>query len=161
MKTIPQEAVVAAWDQMCDMSEGQARQLAERMQKEQPFLMVYLLAGEQEEDDERNKGSLLELGAFVWSLMAKRHGKLRTVTAEEIEAAEAANVRELERLEESSEAEWAETCAAMLEKGNQGPLLGVLVELLMSGNEETPELAGDDVGVGLLHLKTAVDCLDQ
>jgi hypothetical protein len=36
-----------------------------------------------------------------------------------------------------------------------------MIELLMAGQEETPELAGDEVGVGFLHLKTVIDVLDQ
>ena len=33
--------------------------------------------------------------------------------------------------------------------------------MLMSGNEEAPELAPESVGMGLIYLKTVVDCLDQ
>jgi hypothetical protein len=31
----------------------------------------------------------------------------------------------------------------------------------MEGNEDEPDLAGDNVGLALLHLKTVIDCLDQ
>jgi hypothetical protein len=41
------------------------------------------------------------------------------------------------------------------------PLLKSVIEALLIGNEEEPELAGDDVGTALLHLKTVLDCLDQ
>jgi len=31
----------------------------------------------------------------------------------------------------------------------------------MAGNEDEPELAGEHVGLALLHLKTVVDCFDR
>jgi hypothetical protein len=43
----------------------------------------------------------------------------------------------------------------------QMPLLGAVLEALMEGNEEEPELLHEDIGLALLHLKTVIDCLDQ
>jgi hypothetical protein len=44
---------------------------------------------------------------------------------------------------------------------NQIEVLNAVIEALMSGHEEEPELAGEHIGLALLHLKTVVDCLDQ
>jgi hypothetical protein len=49
----------------------------------------------------------------------------------------------------------------MISTYNQMPLLGAMVEALMEGNEEEPEMAGENVGMSLLHLKTVIDCLDK
>lgn len=161
MKTIPQETVEAAWEKMCALSEAESVKLAERMQKEQPFIMVYLLAIEQAEAAEHDPGWLLELGAFIWMAMSQENKKLRQVTGEDLEAAEAVNTRHLEKLDQGAEIEWLEEARNLIKHNNQAPLLGLMIELLMSGNEENPELAGEEVGLGFLHLKTVIDCLDQ
>ncbi len=44
---------------------------------------------------------------------------------------------------------------------HQMPLLGAVLEALMTGNEDEPALAQEDTGLALLHLKTVIDCLDQ
>ncbi len=40
-------------------------------------------------------------------------------------------------------------------------IAGFAVEVLMSGHEETPELAPESIGLQLLSVKTVLDCLDQ
>jgi hypothetical protein len=44
---------------------------------------------------------------------------------------------------------------------NQIDVLNAVIEALMAGNEDEPELAGEHIGLALLHLKTVVDSLDQ
>ena len=161
MKTIPLETVEAAWERMSELSEEETVKLAERMQEEQPFILVYLLAAERSEEEARDPGWLLELGAFVWSVMCAGKKKPQSVTDEQLEAAEEANTQHLEQLEQGSEMDWMEGARGLIKRYNQAPLLGVVIELLMAGQEETPELAGDEVGVGFLHLKTVIDALDQ
>jgi len=161
MKTIPQETVAAAWDRMCELSDKQARDLAGRMQEEQPFLLVYLLASEDEDTADEDRGWLLELGAFVWSVMSAGKPALRAVTAEELDAAEAANAKLLAQLDDLAEAEWPDVSARLLKGYNQAPLLSCLIEVLVSEEEDSPDLAGDETGAGFLYLKTVIDCLDR
>jgi hypothetical protein len=44
---------------------------------------------------------------------------------------------------------------------NQREILGFGIEILMSGNEDTPELAPEGIGLEMVWLKTAVDALDR
>jgi hypothetical protein len=44
---------------------------------------------------------------------------------------------------------------------NQQPLLAFCIEILMAGDEETPELAPQRIGMELNWLKTVIDCFDQ
>jgi hypothetical protein len=44
---------------------------------------------------------------------------------------------------------------------NQMPLLGMILSALMADYADEPELAPDNLGLALLHLKTIIDCLDQ
>jgi len=161
MKTVPREAVIKIFNRVDTASEAEANALARRMQEEQPFILVYLLACEQEIDDEQEPGWLLYLGGAVYEVMASRKPDLRQVTGDELDQADDANLRFLEKMEPESEMHQQNAFEKLFFDYNQMPLLGVVVETLMAGNEETPELAGDGVGMGLLSLKTVIDCLDQ
>ena len=44
---------------------------------------------------------------------------------------------------------------------NQVPLLSAVIESLMAEDAEEPELASENIGLVLLHLKSVLDCLDQ
>ena len=88
------------------------------------------------------------------------HGRVWLVPPEEIEGADDANTQMLEELSEGSEFDWETSARDLISNYNQGEVLGFVVEVLMSGNEEEPELAPERLGVELLFLKTLVDCLD-
>jgi hypothetical protein len=163
MKTISLELVEEVWDRVNQVDERAARKLADRMQKEQPFIMMYLLAAAEGEEPEgrADRGRLIELGLTAWQVMATAQPRLGLVSGEELLAAEQANVRFLEKLDDGPEAHYQDAAASLFRNYNQMPLLGAMLEALMSGNEDTPELADDLIGLDLLHLKTVIDCLDQ
>jgi hypothetical protein len=161
VKTIPQEIIDETWDRIADMSEEEAQALAQQMQERQPFMMVYLLAADENWMAEDEPGRLLELGAIIWQIMSAAGKKLREVSGDELEACEEANVKFLEKLDEEPEMNFTDSVMKMMADYNQMPLLGAVVEALMEGYEETPELAPENIGMALLYLKTVIDCLDQ
>ncbi|MBI2928325.1 MAG: hypothetical protein HYY24_21865 [Verrucomicrobia bacterium] len=161
MKTIPEEVIDETWQHFSELSESEAQALAQQMQEEQPFIMIYLLAADEDATGEEDAGSLMELGAIIWQVMSQGGTRLRQVSGEELEAAEDANMKFLEGLEEGPEMDYLGAVKQMIASYNQMPLLGAVLEALMAGNEDTPELAGENVGLSLLHLKTVIDCLDQ
>ena len=44
---------------------------------------------------------------------------------------------------------------------NQREILAFGIEILMSGNEETPELAPEGIGLEMVWLKTVIDASDR
>ncbi len=161
MKTIPIEQVDAVWERMSEVTEAEARRLAQRTQDQQPYIMIYLLAMDENIMDEKDRGRLMELGAIIMEIMHAANPNLRQVTDKDLEAAEAANTRFLEEADEGSEMDYTSLVEGMVANYNQMPLLGAVIEALMCEHEENPELAPDNVGAALLHLKTVIDCLDQ
>jgi hypothetical protein len=172
MKTIPVEFVDAIWEQVQSADTAEAMALAQQMQNEQPYVVAYLLASEDEGDggkegDERDgasdpqPGRLIELGAIAWRIMSTANRALPQVSPEHLMAAEEANFESLMTLDEGPESLFEEGTARLFRGYNQMPLLGALLEALMAGNEETPELADDSVGLDLLRLKSVIDCLDR
>lgn len=161
MKTIPQEVIDRHWGRICQLSERESEALARRMQAEQPFLMIYLLAVDESLRAGEQPGQVMELGAMIWEIMSQGGQPLRQVTGEELEAAEDANIAFLEQLDEGPEMKFQDAVLQMMADYNQMPLLGTVVEALMEEYEDAPAMAPDNVGMALLHLKTVIDCLDQ
>jgi len=161
MRSILRDEIDEAWDILCDLNDEQTGALVRQFMEAQPALGIYLSAVFDSLAEE-SESPLIEVVMCCWQAMSRAsESPLRQVTPEEIDSAEEANTQELARLEEGAEMEWENAAAGLIHNYNQNELLGFGLEMLMSGNEEAPELAPDSVGMELIWLKTVIDCLDQ
>ncbi len=160
MKTISPEEVQETWLRMDEVSAPEVQEIVERMQTEQPFITAYLLARDEELYDSETRGTLLQLGTMAWLVMSSARGILPQVTGEEIDAAEEANIQLLSAMDEGSEIQLLGTAQDLFTNYNQMPLLGAVLESLMSDSTEEDE-PPDDVGLALLTIKTRHRCLRQ
>jgi hypothetical protein len=161
VQVIPIETVNEVWERVNEATEEQAQAMARRAQEQQPYIMVYLLAMDENIMTGEEQGLLLQLGAYVMEIIYAVRSQLRQVTDVDLENAEEANLELLEQLEQGSEMDFEGAVGKMVGTYNQMPLLGALLEALMSGHEESPELAPENLGLALMYLKTVIDCLDQ
>ena len=161
MKTISPKTIDETWERISQASESESRALARKMQDEEPLIMVYLLAMDEELYDETERGRLMELGAIVWQIMRAGGQKLPRVTEAELQQAEEANLKWLEDLHEGREVDFLEATQNLMRDYNQTPLLGALLQALMQGHEDAPDLAPENIGMALVYLKTIIDCLDK
>ena len=161
MKRIAVEDIEAVMERMGRASEPEIQRIAERMQTEQPYIMVYLLASEEQLTEDEEDGWLMSLGSVIFESMSGVNPKLRPVSGDELLAAEEKNLKLLERLEEGSEMGFMDAVESLSDTYNQMPLLGMILNALMADYADEPELAPENLGLALLHLKTVIDCLDQ
>jgi len=158
MKRVSRETIEEVWDRLCNADKKESDATVKRFMQEQPALGVYP-AAQVEEDEEIGNRPLIELAVACWQAMSQTAGKpLASVPPERIEEAEEANTRAIEKLEEVSEMEREDAVKEHLAIYNQQELLGFAIEVLMSDNEETPELAPDCLGLEMLTLGTVIDC---
>jgi Zn-dependent M16 (insulinase) family peptidase len=161
MKTISGKVIERTWKRINETTEENAQQLMDEMAKHQPFIVAYLLAVEETMMSGNQRGQLMLIGLIVWKIFFTENARLRSVTKEQLEGAEEANIRFLEELEAGSEMDHMSALQNLMSTYNQIEVLNAVIEALMSGHEDEPELAGDHIGLALLHLKTVLDCLDQ
>jgi hypothetical protein len=161
MKTISGKVIDRTWKRINETTEEDAQQLMDAMAKHQPFIVAYLLAVEETMMSGDERGEIMLIGVILWKLFSLENPDLKTVSKEELEQAEEANIKFLEELEAGSEMDHMSALQHLMSTYNQMEVLNAIIEALMSGNEDEPELAGEHVGLSLLHLKTVVDCLDQ
>lgn len=161
MRTVSTNEIDEAWEALCDLNEEQTGALVKRFMEEQPALGIYLSVNFESLED-KSDSPLIEVVIGCWQAMSQAaEGALPQVTPEEIENAEEANTAALAQLEDAAEMEWHDAVLDLVQDYNQRELLGFGIEMLMSGNEEAPELAPDSLGLELIWLKTVLDCLDQ
>jgi len=162
VKSVSCEEIIEAWKWLCDLDETEAGLQVKKFMDEQPALGVYLFANMEELAGEAEDTRIVELVLTAWQAMSKSAGQqLPGATPEEIECAEDANIRTLEQLDEGSEFEWQNTVPNLFQDYNQREILVFGIEILMSGNEDTPELAPEGIGLEMVWLKTVIDVLDR
>jgi hypothetical protein len=161
MKTISGKIIDRTWKRINEATEEEAQRLMDAMARKQPYVVAYLLAVEETLVDESQRGQLMLIGVILWEIVSAEHPGLREITMDDLEAAEQANLKFLEELEAGSEMDHMAGLQNLMTTYNQVPLLSAVVESLMADDAEEPELASENIGLLLLHLKAVLDCLDQ
>ena len=161
MKTITGKIIDRTWKRINETTEEDAQRLMDEMAKNQPFIVAYLLAVEETMMRPEDRGQLMLIGLIVWKIFTAEYPQLKSISREELESAEEKNIKFLEELEAGSEMEHMSALQNLMATYNQIDVLNSVIEALMAGNEDEPELAGEHIGLALLHLKTVVDCFDQ
>ncbi len=161
MNTISGKIIDRTWKRINEATEEEGKRLLDAMAKQQPFIVAYLMAVEETLMDEQERGQLILIGLILWEVVSAENKNLKRVEMDDLEAAESANVKFLEELEAGSEMDHMTALQNLMANYNQMPLLSAAIEALMADSEEEPELASENVGLALLHLKTVLDCMDQ
>ena len=161
MNTISGKIIDRTWKRTNEATEEEGQRLLDVMAKQQPFVVAYLMAVEETLMGEEERGQLILIGLILWQVVSAEKPDLRPITMDDLEAAETRNLKFLEEMEAGSEMDHMTGLQNLLATYNQVPLFTVVIEALMGGNEEEPELAGENIGLALLHLKSVLDCLDQ
>jgi hypothetical protein len=161
MNTISGKIIDRTWKRTNEATEEEGRRLLDVMAKQQPYVVAYLMAVEETLMGENERGQLILIGLILWQIVSAEKPDLRQITMDDLEAAETRNLKFLEEMEAGSEMDHMAGLQNLLATYNQVPLFTVVIEALMGGDEENPELAGENVGLALLHLKSVLDCLDQ
>lgn len=161
MNTISGKIIDRTWKRTNEATEEEGHRLLDVMAKQQPFVVAYLMAVEETLMGEEERGQLILIGLILWQIVSAEKPDLRQITMDDLEAAETRNLKFLEEMEAGSEMDHMAGLQNLLATYNQVPLFTVVIEALMGGNEDEPELAGENIGLALLHLKSVLDCLDQ
>lgn len=161
MEKISAEIVERTWKEMATMSPLNYPKLINKFSKEQPFMLAYLMAVDDEQFNQDERELLLYLGVVVWKIMSRGNKPLPQVDEEMIDSAEEKNINMLEYLEGETETGFYETTASVLEGYNQPQVLRYVVEALMEEDEEGVDIREDNIGMMMIYLKTVIDCLDR
>jgi hypothetical protein len=161
MDTIPADVVEATWKEMAAGSVADARKWADRMTKEQPFVLAYLLAVGERDFNPDEAQLLFYLGTVVWQIFDRSGQQLAKVSGDVLDRTEKNNAKMLEYLEGESETGFVEAVRGLLDGYNQVEVLRYVINALMEEPEEGCDIRGDNVGSMFVHLKTVIDCFDR
>jgi hypothetical protein len=160
---ISYEIVTKTWERMADTPVYQAEGLIHQMERQQPNLLAYLLAQDEEIFSQPERETILYVGMVIWQVMKQGKRKPRKVTQKKIFEAEEVNYDFLEQLSEDTEGDFMSATLAMLENYAEPEVFRYIVEAIMEDEaddqEEDSPMQDENRGLAFLILKTALDAL--
>lgn len=82
MEPVPAEIVEKTWKRMASLSPRTIPKLIQRMTKEQPVVLAYLMAVDDDILNQDERELLLYLGVVIWQIMSQGAKPLPRVTEE-------------------------------------------------------------------------------
>jgi len=163
MRTVTREEIQASMDRVHDMTENETRKFMRRMQKEQPYMQVYVAAicERGEFTDENDADAFANLSGIVWHAMCHAAGTpLVKVKGHAIDKREEQIMQLFRYAEGEPESDWTNMVQAWMDGYNQRPLLEFVLDALNS--PENPYAVTEE-GSGMIftYLKVIIDCLDN
>ncbi len=159
MNVITEAMVDQVLDEQDDLDFLGVERLIAQMSREQPAILAYLMASNEDHYNFEEKQLLLFLGVNISQMMKKGNADLQEVSMEAIEEAQQNNVDMFEYLENESPTDFDDTAALIFKEYNQKFVLRYIVEALFE--DDAPNIRSDRKGLIFFDLKTVLDCLDQ
>ncbi len=159
MKIISDDVIEQVLDDQGELDFMGVERLIAQMSREQPAVLAYLMASNEEHYNFEEKQLLLFLGVNVVQMMKKGEKIVEEVSMDEIDEAQQNNIKMFEYLEEENPKDFENTAAMIFKEYNQKNVLRYIVESLFEDEDE--HIRGDRKGLLFFDLKTVLDCLDQ
>ncbi len=160
MKAISTESVEQTARRIENLSVRQGEQLTQKFMEEQPLVMAYLMAVDNDLLNEEEREWLFFLGTAVWQMMTQGDASLPQVTEQTIEQVEAANQRTFEALAGGLDGDARTAMENLLRDYNQPAVLKYVITALME-SAQNESIRQDNLGVLMLDLKTVIDCFNE
>ncbi len=136
MQPLSAEIVEATWQKMATIPPGQAQKLIEKMSRQQPLILAYLIVSGEDLLNQAERELLLYMGVVIWQMMQQGDKRPGPVTEAMLKEADRRNLSMLEYLEGDSEEEFLGTVQALMDSYNQREVLRYAVETLIEGDED-------------------------
>ncbi|MDZ7290139.1 MAG: hypothetical protein ONB44_01810 [candidate division KSB1 bacterium] len=163
MQTVPEEIVERTWREMAQMPLQEVPRIIQRMEKEQPEILGFLLGIDYDIFNQDERELLLYLGVVIWQIMMQGRPRPKRVTAKRMDQIINRTDQMAEYLMSESEEGFEQTVEMIFKGHNQINVLRYAVEALfeMDDEEEQSGVREEMKGLIFMNLKTVIEALDQ
>ncbi len=161
MDTISSEIVEETYKRLGGMPPQEAPKMVNRMSKQQPLVLAYLMATGHDVLNQEERELLLYLGIVVWQIMNTGAKSLPEITEEILDEAEDSNMKMLEYLDGESETGFIDVLEKIINNYNQPEVLRYVVEALVEEPKEESMIRDENIGIMMIYMKTVIDSFDK
>lgn len=162
MQVIPAEQVEKTCEKFWSLSEQEAFQLSFKLEKQQPLLLAYLLAVDQDILNQAEREKLFYLGTLVWQIMSDQNKDLPMIRDDTLLGCEEVNLKIAESLKNANTIRFAEVVKTIFKDYCQPEVFRYIIAALMEEEEEDEcQIRDETLGIIMLDLKTVIDSFNQ
>ncbi len=163
MQTISEEIVERTWRKMAAMPSQDMPKLLEKMEKEQPEIMAFLMAIDHDMLNQDERELLFYLGMVVWQIMREGTPRPKRVSAQRLDELVVSTAKIVESFMTESPGDFMAVMARMFKDHHQINVLRYIVEALfeLEADAERTEAREEMKGVVFKNLKIVLEALDQ
>jgi hypothetical protein len=161
VEIISTPTVEQGFAQMWNMKEQDAYRLSFMLEKEQPVLVAYLAAVDQEILNQSERELLFYLGTVVWQVFSNQKSPLPSISQDCLLRLEAANNAIATALRSEGKANFSELVKKVLKECRQREVLRYVIAALMDEDSTDNDVRDEVLGYIILDLKTVIECFDE
>jgi hypothetical protein len=163
MQTISEEIIERTAGKLAAMSINDMPKLLEKMEKEQPEIMAFLMAIDHDVLNQDERELLFYLGMVVWQMMREGTPRPKRVSAERLDELVVSTAKIVESFMNESPGDFMAVMARMFKDHHQINVLRYIVEALfeLEADGEHTEAREEMKGVVFKNLKIVLEALDQ
>jgi hypothetical protein len=160
MDRISTESVEKAFGAICNLTQQEAFRLSFDFQKDQPLIVAYLAAVDQDILNQEERELLFYLGAVAWKIMSVNNNPLKANESLLLNI-ESVNQKIVNSLRASGAIKFAEVVKILLKECHQTEVLRYVIAALMDEDNAENSIRDENLGIIILDLKTIIDYLDR
>ncbi len=162
MQTVSAELVERTWKRMARMPSEEVPRIIDRMDKEQPEILGFLLGIDYDVLNEDERKLLLYLGTVIWEIMREGTPRPKRVSAKRMNQFIDRTDKMTEYLMGESADDFETSVVKIFQEHNQINVLRYAVEALFEMEEEDRDEIREEIkGLIFMNIKTIVEALDQ
>jgi len=163
MQPISEEIVERTWKKLAAMPSDDIPKLLEKMEKEQPEIMAFLMAIDHDVLNQDERELLFYLGMVVWQMMREGTPRPKRVSAERLDELVVSTAKIVESFMTESAGDFMAVMARMFKDHHQINVLRYIVEALFELEADAEHTAAREEmkGVVFKNLKIVLEALDQ
>lgn len=149
-------------DTFNEMSDPDLEEIFREFQQEQPHIVAFLFAAQEDDLEEEEREYMFYLGLQVWYVFVNAYENVATVSETLIDEVDLDNDDLYQQLDQESEEGLEELVENLYGRYPQWDLLQYcLLAIIESDQEEDEILYDDSKGLVLVSIKTVIDSLDR
>lgn len=159
---ISYDEIIEELEYMDTLSETDVPKIVNRMTKEQPNLLAYLMAAGKRDDlfDQYEAEIILFIGIVLWQVIKKNYRQFPKVKDKVLDQIEKKNEDFLEMLSSDSEGDFLSVVGEMVKTYPEPELLRYISEAIFEQDDpDDPPIREENTGLAFFYLKTVLDVI--
>lgn len=160
MNVLQFDTIDRYWKSLENIDMNEVTALIDKLGKEQPFILAFLMSSGQDIFSQEEREVLLYMGVMIWQIATEISSDIPLISDTVLDDFENRNFSMLEYLDGEPESDFNGTVSMIMKNYHQTDFLQYVIDRLMEELKTGSDLKENNTGIIAIYLKTVIDCFD-